>query len=82
MSIRISLDGRGRGFDNIFMERLWRTVKYEEVYIKSCENMNECRASLGTYFEFYNLKDLGFAISIITASLLSFFIGGPPCFRF
>jgi putative transposase len=53
-SIRISMDSKGRAFDNIFVERLWRSVKYEEVYIKSYESVNECRASLGTYFEFYN----------------------------
>jgi putative transposase len=65
-SIRISMDGRGRAFDNIFVERLWRTVKYEEVYIKSYENMNECRASLGTYFEFYNHERVHQALGYAT----------------
>ena len=52
--IRISMDGRGRVFDNIFVERLWRTVKYEEVYIKSYDDVNECVNGLAAYFRFYN----------------------------
>jgi putative transposase len=52
--IHISMDGRGRVFDNIFVERLWRTVKYEEVYIKSYDNVNECVNGLAAYFRFYN----------------------------
>jgi len=65
-SIRISMDGRGRAFDNIFVERLWRTVKYEEVYIKSYESVNECRSSLGTYFEFYNQERVHQALGYAT----------------
>jgi putative transposase len=65
-SICISMDGRGRAFDNIFVERLWRTVKYEEVYIKSYENVNECRASLRTYFEFYNQERVHQALGYAT----------------
>ncbi len=53
-SIQISMDGRGRAFDNIMIERLWRTVKYEEVYLKDYESVSECRRSLGEYFDFYN----------------------------
>jgi putative transposase len=52
--IRISMDGRGRVFDNIFIERLWRTVKYEEIYLKSYRNVREAVASLDQYFYFYN----------------------------
>lgn len=52
--IRISLDGRGRAFDNIFVERLWRSVKYEEVYLKDYQSPREARQSLGEYFSFYN----------------------------
>ena len=52
--IRISMDGRGRVFDNIFVERLWRTVKYEEVYLKDYASVTEARESLGRYFRFYN----------------------------
>lgn len=52
--IRISMDGRGRVFDNIMIERLWRTVKYEEVYIKEYAHVLAGREHLGNYFEFYN----------------------------
>jgi putative transposase len=52
--IRISMDGRGRAFDNIFVERLWRTVKYEEVYLKDYNSVREARVNLGLYFDFYN----------------------------
>ncbi len=52
--IRISMDGHGRAFDNILVERLWRTIKYEEVYLKDYENMRETYANLARYFRFYN----------------------------
>ena len=52
--IKISMDGRGMMFDNIFVERLWRTVKYEDIYIKGYETIPEARTGLGEYFEFYN----------------------------
>jgi putative transposase len=48
------MDGRGRVFDNIFIERLWRTVKQEEVYLKDYQSMIEAEAELSRYFEFYN----------------------------
>ncbi len=56
--IRISMDGRGRVFDNIFIERLWRTVKQEEVYLKDYENAREAESELKRYFEFYNNERL------------------------
>lgn len=56
VGVRISMDGRGRVFDNIFVERLWRSVKYEEVYLKDYQNVRETREGLGNYFEFYNQK--------------------------
>ena len=52
--VRISMDGRGRALDNVFVERLWRTVKYEEVYLKDYESMREAQRGLGSYFPFYN----------------------------
>ncbi len=52
--IQISMDGRGRCFDNIFIERLWRTVKYEEVYLKNYETPRLARVGLTDYFKFYN----------------------------
>lgn len=56
--IQISMDGRGRAFDNIFTERFWRTVKYEEVYIKDYQTLREARESLTKYIQFYNEKRL------------------------
>lgn len=53
-SIRISMDGRGRCMDNIFTERLWRTVKYEDVYLRSYADIGAAREGLGNYFDFYN----------------------------
>jgi putative transposase len=52
--IRISMDGKGCWRDNVFIERLWRTVKYEEVYLKAYESVSEARASIGHYLNFYN----------------------------
>ena len=54
--IRISMDGKGSYNDNLFIERLWRTVKYEEVYLKAYANGREARISLGDYFRFYNTE--------------------------
>jgi putative transposase len=53
-SIAISMDGKGRALDNVFVERLWRAVKYEEVYLKDYEEVADCRKGLGCYFPFYN----------------------------
>lgn len=52
--IQISMDGRGRCMDNIFTERLWRTVKYENIYLYDYQNIEEARAGLTEYFQFYN----------------------------
>ena len=52
--IHISMDGKGRWVDNVFVERLWRSVKYEEVYLKACDSMAAAKTSLGRYFAFYN----------------------------
>lgn len=52
--IKISMDGKGRALDNIFVERLWRSVKYEEVYLKQYQTMQEARGGLSAYFRFYN----------------------------
>ena len=57
-SIRISMDGRGRALDNIFVERLWRSVKYEEVYLHDYAGVPEAVAGLGTYFQYYNHERL------------------------
>lgn len=52
--IRISMDGKGRWVDNVFVERLWRSVKYEEVYLKAYDSIAHARQSLGRYFAFYD----------------------------
>ena len=52
--IAISMDGKGAWRDNVFVERLWRSVKYEEVYLKAYDNVSEARASIGRYLDFYN----------------------------
>lgn len=51
---QVSMDGRGRALDNVFVERLWRSVKYEEVYLHDYGTVPNARAGLGRYFEFYN----------------------------
>ena len=52
--MQMSMDGRGRALDNVFVERLWRTVKYEEVYLKDYETPREAMQGLGTFFVRYN----------------------------
>ena len=52
--VRISMDGKGRYADNILLDRLWRTVKYEKVYLKAYSNGREAKTGLGVYFSFYN----------------------------
>jgi putative transposase len=55
-SIKISMDAKGRAFDNIFIERLWRTVKYEEVYLYDYASAKKAKENLTTYFKFYNFE--------------------------
>ena len=55
-NIRISMDGKGAWRDNVFVERLWKSVKYEEVYLKAYNTASEARTSIGKYFEFYNRR--------------------------
>ena len=52
--IKISMDGKGRWVDNVFVERLWRSLKYEEVYLKAYDTVAEARLGIGNYFRFYN----------------------------
>ena len=56
--IRISMDGRGRVFDNIFVERLWRSVKYEEVYLHQYQTVSDARNGIAKYLLFYNMERL------------------------
>jgi putative transposase len=54
--IAISMDGKGAWRDNVFVERLWRSVKYEEVYLGAYDNVSEARASIGRYLDFHNRR--------------------------
>lgn len=53
-SVSISMDGKGAWRDNVFLERLWRTIKYEEVYLRAYDSVSEARASIARYLAFYN----------------------------
>jgi len=54
--IKMSMDGKGRWMDNVFVERLWRSLKYEEVYLKAYDSVKEARVSIKTYLDFYNTE--------------------------
>lgn len=54
--IKISMDGKGAWRDNVFVERLWRTIKYEEVYLRAYASVPEARAGIGRYLTFYNTR--------------------------
>ena len=64
--VQISMDGRGRALDNIFTERLWRTIKYEEVYLKEYESPRQARKELTAYLKFYNENRLHQALDYCT----------------
>lgn len=76
--MRISMDGRGRCMDNIFIERLWRSVKYEEVYLKGYATLPEARAGLKEYFAFYNNTRLHQALGYKTPAEVHFEQDGEP----
>jgi len=60
--VRISMDGRGRALDNAFIERLWRSVKYEDIYLRNYRDGHALRAGLARYFRFYNHQRLHSAL--------------------
>ena len=64
--VRISWDGRGRALDNIFVERFWRSLKYEEVYLKDYQSVAEAASNLRAYFTFYNEERLHQALDYQT----------------
>jgi putative transposase len=64
--IQISMDGKGRYLDNIFIERLWRSLKYEEVYLKAYEDIKQARTSIADYFRFYNFDRPHQALGYLT----------------
>ena len=70
--VRISMDGKGRAFDNIKTSRLWRTVKYEDVYIKGYTTPRETRVGVGSYLEFYNDKRVHQALGYRTPAEVHF----------
>lgn len=68
--VAISMDGRGRFADNICVERLWRSLKYEEVYLKAYESVAQARRGISAYFEFYNHQRLHQALGYRTPQQL------------
>jgi transposase InsO family protein len=64
-NVAISMDGKGRWMDNVFIERLWGSVKYEEVYLGAYDSVAEARLGLERYFRFYNTMNL--TMSAVTA---------------
>jgi len=80
--VQISMDGKGRVFDNIFSERLWRTVKVEEVYMRDYQTVTEARFNLGRYFEFYNNQRLHEALGYrAPAEVYGAAVGTPVALR-
>ena len=64
--VRISIDGRGRWMDNVFIERVWRSLKYEDVYLRGYADGREAKAGIGAYFAFYNEQRLHQALGYRT----------------
>jgi putative transposase len=71
-NVQISMDGKGRALDNIFTERLWRTVKYEEVYLHEYQTPKQARTGLTTYFDFYNNRRPHQALGYLTPAEVFF----------
>lgn len=72
-NIKISMDGRGRALDNIFVERLWRSVKYENIYLNDYQSVKELNLGLNQYFEFYNQERLHQSLDYKTPFEVHFF---------
>ena len=70
--VQMSMDGRGRALDNIFIERLWRSVKYELIFINEYTSLSEVRRALSLYFDFYNTKRLHQALNYQTPQQVHF----------
>jgi len=71
-AIAISMDGKGSWRDNVFVERLWRSIKYEEVYLRAYDSVAQARASIGRYLDFYNRKRPHSSLSARTPDLAYF----------
>ena len=76
-NIVISMDGRGRALDNVFVERLWRTVKYEDVYLKDYSDPPDAVRNLGLYFKFYNAQRPHQSLNYLTPEAVYFGVKGP-----
>lgn len=74
--VKVSMDSKGRAYDNIFIERLWRSLKYEDIYIKSYESVSDLRIGLREYFDFYNNKRYHQALGYKTPSEVYFLSRG------
>lgn len=70
--IRISMDGKGRWIDNVFVERIWKSVKYEHVYLHAYENVAEAKQQLASYFDFYNTRRPHSSLDRITPDMAYF----------
>ena len=70
--IKISMDGKGRWIDNVFIERVWRSLKYEEVYLKAYDSMSHARGSIGNYFDFYNQERRHYSLERQTPDTIYF----------
>jgi len=68
--IEISMDGKGRALDNVYVERMWRSLKYEDIYIKSYENMEALRLGLERYFHFYNTERFHQSLEYLTPDVM------------
>ena len=66
VGVAVSMDGRGRALDNVFVERLWRSLKYENIYLRGYEAVPELKRGLGAYFRFYNGERLHQALGYRT----------------
>jgi len=68
--IEISMDGKGRALDNIYVERLWRSLKYEDIYLKSYETMKELKEGIKRYFRFYNTERFHQSLEYLTPEVM------------
>ena len=73
--IRISMDGKGRWLDNVFIERLWRTLKYEEIYLRAYDTVAAASAGIGQYLGFYNARRTHQALGRLTPDEVYFQFG-------
>ena len=66
------MDGKGCWRDNVFIERLWRSIKYEDVYLHACETVSQARTSIGQYIAFYNTRRSHSSVQVRTPDAMCF----------